>query len=185
MTLAELIANIGSRLGQAGIPYMIVGSIASSYHGEARATRDLDVVIDPSVEALRQFVAALPNDEFYADVDAALEALRERSQFNVIDQASGWKVDLVIRKDRPFSVEEFGRRQPAELVGIPSFVATAEDMIIGKLEWAKRGESERQLRDVAAMVAIGGEGLDIPYIERWVIALGLEDGWRQTRGEAG
>ena len=178
MTLAELIGFISSRLGQAGIPYMIVGSIASSYHGEPRATRDLDVVIDPSADALRRFVASVPTEAFYVDGDSALQALRERGQFNVIDQASGWKVDLVIRKDRPFSIEEFSRRQPAELVGVPSFVATAEDIIIAKLEWAKRGESERQLRDVAAMIAVGGDGLDLGYLERWVAALELHAEWQ-------
>ena len=178
MTLAELIAFIGSRLDQSGIPYMIVGSIASSYHGEPRATRYLDVVIDPSVEALRRFVAALATKDFYVDGDSALEALRDRGQFNVIEQATGWKVDLVIRKDRPFSIEEFGRRLAAELVGVPSFVATAEDMIIAKLEWAKRGESERQLRDVSAMLATGRGMLDLSYLKHWVSALGLRDEWQ-------
>jgi hypothetical protein len=34
------------------------------------------------------------------DVDAARDALRRRSMFNVIDQASGWKVDFIVRKSR-------------------------------------------------------------------------------------
>jgi hypothetical protein len=180
VTLAELLTEIGRRLAQAGIPYMVTGSIASSFHGEPRATRDIDVVVDPTSEALDGFVEDLPSDAFYVDLDAARGALGERSQFNVIETGSGWKVDLIIRKDRPFSVEEFARRQPVELLGIPTFVASAEDVIIAKLEWAQTGESERQLRDVAAILAVSGEGLDYPYIERWVHALALGDVWSRV-----
>jgi len=35
----------------------------------------------------------------------------------VIDLASGWKIDLIIRKLRPFSEEEFRRRQQVNLDG--------------------------------------------------------------------
>jgi len=180
VTLAELLEEIGRRLAQAGIPYMVTGSLASSFHGEPRATRDIDVVVDPSARALEGFIADLPNDAFYVDLDAARGAFAERTQFNVIETASGWKVDLIIRKNRPFSVEEFARRQPAEVLGFPTFVASAEDMVIAKLEWAMAGESDRQLRDIAAILAVRGDGLDYPYVERWVKALGLEDFWSKV-----
>lgn len=179
MTLGEVLAAIGQRLVTAGIPYMVTGSVASSFHGEPRATRDVDLVIDPTPDALDRFVNELPADVFYGDLHAARAAMAERGQFNVIENASGWKVDLMIRKDRPFSVEEFSRREPVELLGVPTFVASAEDLVIAKLEWAKVGGSERQLRDVAAILAVSGDGLDYPYVERWVSALGLGEVWSQ------
>jgi len=94
--------------------------------------------------------------------------------------ASGWKVDLMIRKDRPFAVEEFARRQSAELLGAPTFVISAEDLVIAKLEWAKAAESERQLRDVSGILAVSGDVLDIPYGERRVAALELDEQWSQV-----
>ncbi len=87
----------------------------------------------------------------------------------------------MIRKDRPFSAEEFARRQPAELRGTPTFVASAEDLVIANLEWAKAAEPERQLRDVSAILAVSGDGLEYPYVERWVSALGLQEQWAQVR----
>lgn len=180
MTLGELLARIGEHLDRAGIPYMVTGSIASSFYGEPRTTRDLDIVIDPTPEALSEFVHDFPPSEYYVDLDAATQALADRWQFNVIEIASGWKVDLVIRRDRPFSVEEFSRRQATELLGTPTYVATAEDTIIAKLEWAKAGESERQLRDVAAILAVSGDTLDHAYLDRWIEALGLQDVWSQV-----
>ena len=182
MNLSDLVVAIVRRLNDASIPYMITGSLASSFHGEPRSTRDADLVIDPTPDALRRFVDALALEEgFYIDADAALDALHHRTQFNLIEVATGWKVDFVVRKDRPFSIEEFRRRQPVELPGTTAHVATVEDMIIAKLEWALAGESERQLRDVASIVSVVGNNLDQPYIERWVADLGLVDLWEQAR----
>ena len=159
---------------------MLAGSFASTYHGTPRATRDIDLVIDPARESLDAFVAALPPEDFYVSHEAARDAFARRSRFNVIDLASGWKFDLIIRKERPFSVEEFGRRERAELFSVRVYVTSAEDTVISKLEWAREGESERQLRDVAGVAAVKGEDLDRGYIERWARELGLVDLWQQA-----
>jgi len=180
VTLGALLARISAKLDDAGIAYMITGSVASSFHGEPRATRDLDIVIDPTPDAIRRLVRSLPADEFYTDLDAALEALRQRSQFNVVEVATGWKVDLLVRKDRPFSREEFARRQRADLQGVSAYVATAEDTIIAKLEWARSGESERQLRDVAGILAASGDRIDHAYLKQWIKELGLSELWARV-----
>lgn len=82
---------------------MLTGSFASSLHGLTRATQDIDLVISPSESQLRDLVGSLPPEVYYVDLEEALDALRHRSQFNVIDLDTGWKVDLIIRRDRPFS----------------------------------------------------------------------------------
>ena len=184
MTLGDLVARMADRLERAGIPYMVTGSLASSFHGEPRTTRDVDLVIDPTPQALTAFVDRLPASEFSVDADAARVALQERSQFNIVEVETGWKVDFLVRKDRPFSVEEFERRMPAELLGRRAFIATAEDTIIAKLEWAMAGESERQMRDVASILAVSGESLDFSYLERWTRQLGLTTVWEQVQSSA-
>ena len=160
---------------------MVVGSLASSFHGEPRTTRDLDLVIDPTADRLARFVESLPQPEFYVDADAAAEALRRRSSFNVIDTDSGWKIDLLVRRDRPFSRQELDRRLPVRILEAETYVATAEDTVIAKLEWAREGESERQLRDVAGILALTGATLDHVYLERWIAALGLGEVWDRAR----
>lgn len=166
-------------LDAAGIPFMIAGSFASTAHGLPRATQYLDVVVDPpSAEALTTFIRSLSPDKYYVDLDAAADALRRRSMFNVVDHASGWKVDFIVRKNRAFSREEFGRRMPFVLLDVPVFVASPEDPIVAKLEWSKQsGGSERQRRDVAGIVVTVGADLDRGYVERWVRDLDLTDEW--------
>jgi hypothetical protein len=181
VSLATLLAGTIARLERASVPYMITGSVASSYHGEPRATRDLDIVIDPDPEGINRLVGELERAGLYVDADTALRALDDRTQFNAIDAATGWKVDFLIRKDRPFSREEFGRRTRADLLGTAAWLASPEDTIIAKLEWAMASGSDLQLGDVVAMLDIGGESLDLAYMERWVAGLGLDTPWSRAQ----
>jgi len=105
--------------------------------------------------------------------------------FNVVDLETGWKIDIVPRKRRDFSVTEFARRTELLLLGMQVFVASVEDTLVAKLEWAKLGGgSARQLEDVRELVAVAGERLDTEYVERWVRELGLEAEWRAVRTSA-
>jgi hypothetical protein len=170
-------------LDEIGIPYMVTGSVASSHHGRPRATHDADVVIDPSPEALDRLVRELAGLGFYVDAGRARDALVRRRQFNVIDTESAWKIDLIIRKDRAFSREEFGRRREAEISdGIRAMLASPEDSVLSKLEWAKKGGgSERQLADVAGVVEVERH-LDRGYIARWARELEVLDLWERLIG---
>ena len=127
MTAQDVFRRIAGALDSAGVPYMLTGSFASSYHGTPRATQDIDLVIEASPDKIRTFVANLPSDQYYVDLSAALRAVENQGQFNVIDLGTGWKIDLMCRKSRPFSRAEFDRRLSIELEGVPLFVATAEE----------------------------------------------------------
>jgi hypothetical protein len=166
------------------IPYMVTGSLASSHHGRPRTTEDADLVIEPTQDSLERLVTALSEAGFYADAGHARDALQRRRQFNAIDQQSGFKVDLIMRKEHAFSRAEFARRQRGDLVpGLPVSIATAEDTIVAKLVWARQaGESEKQMKDVAGIVD-SRKNLDRDYVVRWARDLGVLDLWeRVSRG---
>jgi hypothetical protein len=175
------LARVAGALDRAGVPYMLAGSFASSHHGAPRATQDIDIVADPSFDSLARFLDALKGDDVYVDADVARDELKRRGQFNVIDGSTAWKVDVIFRKPRAFSKEEMSRRVPAVVLGVNVFVATAEDTILAKLEWAKLGESERQLRDVRALIEARGESLDRAYIERWLDDLVIRELWDRVQ----
>jgi hypothetical protein len=182
--LADVLRRVVDALKAAKVPFMIAGSLASTTHGLPRTTQDLDVVIDPlDLAALESLVREFPPAAYYADIDAARDAFRRRAMFNVVDHASGWKIDFILRKDRPYSREEFARRRPVSLLGVDVFMASPEDTILSKLEWSRiSGGSERQRRDVAGIVAALGEELDRPYLELWASVLGVEDEWKLLSG---
>ena len=185
MTGPAILQNVGRALDAAGIPFMLTGSFASAYHGAGRATMDVDLVIDPTPAQLRALIGGLPGGAWYASLDAALEASEHESRFNVIDLATGWKVDLIIRKSRPFSRVEFDRRIVIEFEGFRLAVATVEDVILAKLEWAKLGGSARQLEDVAALLTVRSADIDRTYLERWIEELGITSQWEAASRLAG
>lgn len=177
------LAAVIELLDHLGIPYMVTGSVASSAHGRPRSTHDADIVIDPTPHQLHRLVVELDDRGFYVSPDAARAALAQRGQFNVIETSYAAKVDLIIRKARSFSIEEFDRRVAMDLpVGRGISVVTAEDAILSKLEWSQvSGGSARQLDDAAAIVAVASH-LDRAYIERWAHELGVAELWRQIAG---
>ncbi|MEX2661365.1 MAG: hypothetical protein WD227_05515 [Vicinamibacterales bacterium] len=176
----EALATVVRDLNRLGIPYMLTGSVASSYHGHPRATHDADLVIDPTPAQLEDLVEQLASDDFYVDADSARDALRRRSQFNVIHTQSASRIDLIIRRDRPFSQEEFARRMEVDLSFAKAVsIVTAEDALLSKLEWARRsGDSEKQLTDAAGVLHLNPT-LDRAYVERWATALRVSDLWRR------
>jgi hypothetical protein len=170
----EFLERITSLLSDAGIPFMVAGSLGSAHYGEPRSTNDIDVIIDPTNEQLQFFISHLnPND--YVSADAVENAIKRRSMFNVIETTTGWKADLIIRKDRPFSVTEFARRMNATLLGVDVEIASPEDIILSKLEWAQRTGSDRQFHDARSVFTTMSDHIDVAYLQKWAGELNLTE----------
>ena len=184
MTAEDLLVRLVAALNAADVPYMLTGSYASSLHSIPRATRDIDIIIFPNREQLTRFIESLPPSSYHTDIEDAVDSLRRRSQFNVIDYATGWKVDFIIPPFDEFNIEEFERRQSVDIGSIQVAVASPEDVIIAKLVWAKAGESERQLEDAATVARFQGDNLDFAHIEKWVRRLKVEQQWASVRARS-
>ncbi len=161
------------KLNEQNIPYMLSGSVSSSLHGQPRATKDADIIIAPAEEQLIAFVKSL-GDDYYVNPDAARDAFKNKSVFNVIDIHNSWKADFIIRKNRPFSREEFQRRQKANIMGLDVWVVSPEDVILSKLEWAKNSESSQQFQDALGVATVQYDRLDRDYLYKWAKELQVE-----------
>lgn len=181
MTLENLLSRLAPILERAQVPYMLTGSVASSAHGTPRSTRDLDIVIAPSRTQLLALIQQFPSSLYYADEKQALQALENRSQFNVIEFATGWKVDFIIAEDSEFGRTAMKRRTLMDLAGNAVYIATAEDVLVAKLRWGKLSGSNRQLQDAAGIVRTQAHNLDVDYVEHWVRELRLDLQWETVR----
>jgi hypothetical protein len=172
-----------------GVPYLIGGSLASAVHGVARATVDTDLVVDLRLEHAEQLAQAL-SGAFYVDAESIRDAIRHRSSFNVIHLETMFKVDVFVRKQRPFDQAQFERRMAQVVATDPertAYVASPEDTVLTKLEWYRMGGevSDRQWRDVLGVLKVQGERLDLEYLRRWATALGVADLLEQALVQAG
>ena len=159
------------------IPHTVGGSIASSFAGEPRSTVDIDIVVALEERHVDALVAAL-SPEFYVDADALRRAIRTHSSTNLIHQATQLKVDLFVAGGTPLDASQLARRQAVDLGdGRRIFVHPPEDMLLQKLRWYRRGGevSDRQWRDVAAIVRVQGLRLDREYLREGAGILGVSD----------
>jgi hypothetical protein len=182
--IEEFLRRVCAALDLNKIPYMVTGSVASSLHGIPRSTNDLDVVIAPDRDQLFALIHTFKRLGYYVNREDAERALQNRDQFNVVDFANTWKVDLIVRKERPFSESEFVRRERIDIGDFSFVIAKPEDVLIAKLEWMKMSPSERQLQDAAGILTVQREHLDWPYIERWVADLQVQEQLEAARRAA-
>jgi hypothetical protein len=156
-----------------GIPYAVCGSIGSSLYGQPRATHDIDIIFAPTQEQLTKFIDSLKTG-YYVSSEAAFEAMRLGSMFNVIDNELGWKADLIFLKGSPYHLAEFDRRVKARVMGIELWIQSPEDVILSKLNWAKNTDSELQYRDILGVIKLQWDKLNWDYLRRWARELGVE-----------
>jgi len=180
LSVKDVFEKLRAALEAAEIPYFVTGSFASSAHGIPRATNDIDIVISPTREQLRVLLAHFSPADFATNTEEVDDAFRYRSSFNIIDQVTFWKVDFILRQYTPFDASRFARREIVDIAGVRLQTASAEDILITKLWWAKLGPSERQLNDAAGIVRVQGANLDLEYVEKWVAVLELDDQWQMA-----
>lgn len=172
-----------------GIAYALGGSLASSIHGYTRLTTDADITAEPFPGKEDQLASQFGPD-YYVSPEAIRQANRDRSTFNIINTSIGFKVDVFIRKDRPFERSLMDRRiqfTSADAPDRPVSVVSAEDIILLKLEWYRLGGeiSERQWSDVLGVLRTQADRLDGAYLDQWASSLGVADLMEQARREAG
>jgi hypothetical protein len=166
-------------LERLGIPYAVGGSLASSVHGVMRSTLDVDILADVRLEHIQPLVSTLSKD-FYADDEMMRDAIEHQSSFNLIHYETAFKVDIFIRKSRPFDQMQLERRRMTVIATDPEqsvYVSSPEDVILSKLEWYRMaGEvSDRQWRDVLGVLKTRAGGLDLDYLHKWARELKVTD----------
>jgi hypothetical protein len=175
-------------LTKLGIPYALGGSMASSVYGVPRYTHDADVTAEPFPGKEAQLAAAFGED-FYLSESAIRDAVRLRSSFNIINTSIGFKVDVFVRKDRPFDKSAMSRRVALELPDAPNqpiVLHTPEDVILFKLWWFRLGNlaSEQQFRDIIGVLQVQAGKLDDAYLDHWAADLGVTDLLARARQDA-
>lgn len=166
------------------IPYMVVGSFASTYWGRPRLTHDVDLVVEVTGDQVAE-LARLLTPHFYAPRFVIEDAVRKRGQFNLIHLDIAFKVDLWLLKGSPYDAACFERRLLGVMFDREVWVSSPEDVILSKLLWYRAAPVlERQFQDVLEVYEIQETYLDHNYLNQWAHTLGIADLLERVRQEA-
>ncbi|MFQ5813896.1 MAG: hypothetical protein ACE5I2_12030 [Anaerolineae bacterium] len=162
-------------LERLGIPYMVAGGFAAIFYGEPRLTIDVDIVADMKPKHIRPFVTAFPIPDYYVSEEGIRDSLRRRYPFNVIQPATGAKVDLVPLPSDPFTRAAFHRRQRLDYdaEGHSATFITPEDIILAKLMAFQKTKSDKHLRDARGVLVTQWGKLNLEAIRRGAQASGV------------
>ena len=172
------------------ITYYIGGSIASSIYGTARATLDVDIIADITLDQVSTLVRSLIQ-EYYIDEQVIMEAISKSASFNLIHLETMIKIDVFIKKKDDYNELSFERKRRDTLVDDDEesdfYFASPEDIILNKLQWYKAGDqvSERQWLDIIGVMKVQNNSLNTAYLKQWAEILGLFSLLKEAFADAG
>jgi predicted nucleotidyltransferase len=162
MSILDAAAEAAQFLDELGIPYAVIGGLAVQYWGEARTTRDVDIVVVADPTRTEEFLNAAVRKFRPRIQDAVAFALERRVL--LISDPSGIPVDISL--GLPGYEEEAVRRAvPAKLPdGRLIRLISPEDLAIHKYIAGR----SRDLEDIEAILVRQRLSLDLDYIRRWL-----------------
>jgi len=171
-----------------GVEYLIGGAIAELAWGEPRATQDIDIVINVSVEAVARLSEELEKRDMLLPGDMILDAILEDQAdipLSAIHLYSGLKADFYpVRTGDEMRASGFRRRVRVDY-GPPIgevYVQSPGDLIVYKLGYFATSRQSKHSRDIAAILRARRDSLDLDYLEGWVTPFGLHPLWEEILG---
>jgi hypothetical protein len=153
-------------LNALAIPYMVVGSLSSSYYGIGRSTRDADFVLQLGDQSIHLLLQRL-GPSFRLDPQMSFESVTGTIRNVIQVQSIPFEIELFRLSDDPHDQERFQRRLKTSLLGREAFLPTAEDVIITKLRWAQGGQRTKDWEDIRNVIAVQGDRIDWDYVLPW------------------
>ncbi len=166
MTSEEVVIAVIDALEALQIPYMLVDPFSCNYYGVSYFTKDADIVVHVDPSTISQLAGRLgPSFQLNAPMSFGTVTMTTRSIIQVADIL--FKIEIFYLGDDPHDQERFQRRLRIALLNRKVSLPTPEDVIITKLRWCHGGRRSKDWEDVRNVIAVQGDRLDWPYIQRW------------------
>ncbi|MBL8863535.1 MAG: hypothetical protein JNK02_16215 [Planctomycetes bacterium] len=176
-TMFQAALDAAALFERLGVPYVLVGGLATIVYGEPRSTLDVDFAVHMNAEQARR-LPALATPQFLVQGESALEATAQHSQFSLVHAESYVKVDVHVVPRSGIRQLEIQRGRWQRLgPGHPDEIriATPEDVLLQKRRWFADADetSQKQWRAVLGILKARGHSLDSAYLRIWARDLGI------------
>lgn len=186
MSMLDFYIRVVKALDDIGAPYMIVGAFGGSIFGIARATNDIDIIVDLHGKDFKALSEKFPLPRYYADPEMIKNSVEMGIMFNIIDTGEGVKADLVPLRREPEYRLAFERRirdvfTDENGATFEAWVAQPTDIIIGKLYTWNEGRSNKHPNDIYSMLVFDLSGFSDPKIDYELVLAKASSIGKETR----
>jgi len=183
MQFRKFLRDVLDAIEAAQVDYLIGGAVAAWAWGEARTTRDFDVVVDLPLNRIISLSQELAQRGMAVPQEIIIDLLVSPADLPIhaIHNPTGYKAEIfLLRPNDALRASALSRRMLVDLG--PSigevYVHSPEDLIVYKLLYYSLSQQTKHIRDISSIVKTIGDDLEIAYIRRWVTRLDLEDVWQ-------
>ncbi len=176
-------------LEEAGVKYLVGGGVAVWGWGEARTTRDFNVVVDLPVEQMARLSETLRARQMLVPVEVILDLYLSPADLpiNAIHQPTGYKLEIfLLRPDDPLRASALQRRLLIDFgpnIG-EAYVHSPEDLILYKLQYYSLSSQPKHIRDIGSIIAmVGDDSLEQDYLAHWIDRLELTEIWQEIQNQ--
>jgi hypothetical protein len=157
----NLLERIAQNLGNAGIPYMVIGGQAVLLYGEPRLTKDIDITLGVDLTRLQDVLSAVSAMRLTPLVDPAIFT-RETMVLPCSDPETGIRVDMIFSFS-PYEQLAISRANIVRIGKADVHFASLEDLLVHKLIAGR----PRDLED-AGIILLKNPRPDLAYIRHWL-----------------
>jgi hypothetical protein len=166
VNIEEAFLAVVDALEGLAVPYMVVGSISSSYYGIPRSTKDADFVLELGSQSISA-VAGRLGQQFRLDPQMSFETTTMSLRYVADVVGTPFRIEFFLLLDDPHDQERFRRRRRFALLDREVWLPTAEDVIVTKLQWAQLNGRSKDRDDARDVIAVQGERIDWEYVYKW------------------
>jgi hypothetical protein len=166
LNIEEAFQAVADALNASGVPYMLVGSLSSSYYGFGRTTKDVDFVLELSAHSIFDVGRHL-GPVFRLDPQMGFGTVTMTRRYIADVTGTPFKVEFFLLGEDPHNQERFRRRTQVTLLDRLVWLPTVEDVIVTKLRWSLLGNRSKDRDDVRGVIAVQGDRIDWDYVHRW------------------
>jgi hypothetical protein len=184
MSSDDISRRVVQILNEHRIPYMVVGSLSSTFHSIIRSTKDADIVVQSELGDVARLIA----DEcktLRLDPQLGFESVTATTKIVLRAESEEFEVEVFGLSDDPHDQQRFERRVCVDWYGVPMWMSSVEDALITKVRWANQIGRAKDIADAQNIIGVSGERIDWPYVERWCDEHGSRPLLEKIREELG
>jgi hypothetical protein len=175
---AQVFGSVIDVLEAVGAVYAIWGGVAAVAYGEPRFTQDMDILLRGDSLPVEPFVRRLREGHFYIDPLSVQGKVVEGGFFNVIHEHYAIKVDFYVPTE-PELLAMIAERiyLPFDRMRRAAYISPTA-LVEAKLQAYVENGSTRHLDDIAGIVRVQDQRLDVGRLDRRAAQLGCFGVWR-------